>query len=126
MAQEFPKLEIGQYAVIHCEGDTGIVILPDGRRHIRDDSPVDPLSEKKVEKWAARGDMWLVFNSLAEAKKYSSDKLNEMPGIQCGIYDHQQNQVELLWNQEYVDAFLAKARAERQKKWYKKILDRWF
>lgn len=128
MAQEFPKLEVGQYAVIHCEGDTGIVVLPDGRRWIRDDSPLDS-SEAKIEKWAARGEMWLVFESLAEAKKYCSDKVNEVQGIECQIFDHQQNQIERLWNQEYADALLAKARearAERQKKWYRKILDRWF
>jgi len=130
MASESPKLEIGQYALIHYEVLTGIITLSDGRRHISDDTPIGSLPG--MEKWAGRGKLWLVFDSLAEAKDYAQNKINELPTITCEICDHNRQTIERLRNEDYVSAYWEKSKkmqAEHQNKWHKKLLkkiSKWF
>jgi hypothetical protein len=101
VAEPLPKLAKGQYALFHCEVKTGIITLPDGRRWIRDDAIFEPFPD--MERWASKGKMWLVFDSLVQAQEYAKTKIVVAPEIECHIVDHQNQFVERLWNQEYVD-----------------------
>lgn len=67
---EFPKIKLGQYAVLQAEVATGIVLCLDGNRRL------------------GSGETWLIFDSLNEAKTYSNQRVLEFPEIECNIYNH--------------------------------------
>lgn len=67
---EFPDLRFGQYAVIHAELATGIVLNLDGNRCL------------------GTREAWLIFDSIEEAKAYSNQKILNSPEVECNIYNH--------------------------------------
>jgi hypothetical protein len=67
---DFPKISIGQYAVLQAELATGVVLKLDGERHL------------------GLGEGWLVFDSLEEAVVSSNQKILDFPEIECNIFNH--------------------------------------
>lgn len=106
--ENLPKLDEGQYAVLHCEVRTGIVTLPDGKRWIRDDAVFKPFPN--MERWIGKGEVWLIFDSLVQAQEYAKAKIIVAPEIECWIYNHQNQSIERIWNQEYVNATTRQSR----------------
>jgi hypothetical protein len=45
--------------------------------------------------------VWLIFDSLDEARKYAESKVINSPEIECNIYNHSNEFVERKWNEEY-------------------------
>jgi len=73
---DFPTLQAGQFAVIHAEAATGIVLRLDGQRHLGD------------------GEVWRVFESIATARDYAASEVRVRPTVECAIYDSQHQRVE--------------------------------
>lgn len=73
---EFPKLQVGQYAVLHSEVATGIVLRIDGQRHL------------------GQGDVWRVFEALDAAQKYAESEVHASPRAECAIFDSEHQLVE--------------------------------
>lgn len=73
---EFPKIQSGQFAVIHAEKATGIILDASGNRNL------GSLLE------------WMVFDSLAEAENYCNLKIADCPSIECNIFNHLQERVK--------------------------------
>jgi len=73
---DYPSLQAGQYAVIHVEAATGVVLRLDGQRHL------------------GRGEVWRVFESIANARDYAASEVRARPTIACVIYDSRHERVE--------------------------------
>lgn len=67
---DFPKIRLGQYAVLQAELATGIVLKLNGERRL------------------GLGKAWLIFDSLNEAIACSNQKILDSPEIECNIYNH--------------------------------------
>jgi hypothetical protein len=66
---KFSALKKGQIAVVQAELSTGIVLAPDGQRHL------------------GSGEAFRTFNSLAEARAFAQGIVAAKPEVECGLYD---------------------------------------
>ena len=73
---EFPKIQSGQFVVIHAEKVTGIILDAHGNRNLA--SPLE----------------WMVFNSLDEAENYCNLKIAASPSMECNIFNHLQERIK--------------------------------
>lgn len=65
----FTSLKQGQVAVVQAERSTGIVLTPDGRRHV------------------GSGHAFRAFESLESARVFAQGVVDAKPEIECGLYD---------------------------------------
>jgi hypothetical protein len=65
----FSSLQEGQIAVVQAELNTGIVITPDGHRHL------------------GSGEAFRAFGSLAAAPAFAHSVVAANPQVECGLYD---------------------------------------
>ena len=68
-----PLLKEGQVAVVQSEVDTGIVLTPEGQRHL------------------GEGEWFLVFDSIEEAQEFAMSVVLDKPEVECGLYDFKGN-----------------------------------
>jgi hypothetical protein len=66
---DFSTLKKGQIAVVQAELSTGIVLAPDGQRHL------------------GSGEGFRVFDSLAGARSFTRGVVAAKPQVECGLYD---------------------------------------
>ena len=76
-----PKLDRGQCSVIFAEVNTGIVLTPEGERHI------------------GQAECYSVFNSEDEATAFAQAYVEKHPTIECSIYDGNGNHMKLFRKQ---------------------------
>jgi hypothetical protein len=76
---DFPKLQAGQHAVITAEVSTGIILRLDGQRRLGNG-----------------GAAWRVFGSLAAAREFAFAEVGKNPAVEVGIYDEQQQPVQVV------------------------------
>jgi hypothetical protein len=72
-----PKLETGQRSVIFAETQTGILLTPEGQRHI------------------GQGEFYKVFNSEDEATAFAEAYVAKHPAIECSIRDENGEHLKL-------------------------------
>jgi hypothetical protein len=65
----FSSLKKGQIAVVQAEQDTGIVLTPNGQRHL------------------GSGEAFRAFGSLAAARAFAQGVVAANPNVECGLYD---------------------------------------
>ncbi len=73
---DFPKLQAGQYAVLHAEVETGIVLRLDGQRYL------------------AFGEVWRVFESIGGARDYAAAEVRSASDCRVAPSHARQNRVE--------------------------------
>jgi len=64
-----PKLEPGQYSITFAEANTGILLTPDGERHV------------------GQGPCYKLFNSESDAFAFAAAYVDQHPGIECSVRD---------------------------------------
>jgi hypothetical protein len=75
---DFPKLQVGQYAVLHAEVNTGIVLKND------------------LQRFTGSMDVWQIFDSLESARKHAMTEVSTTPSVECAIYDFQRKYIETI------------------------------
>jgi hypothetical protein len=66
---KFSSLKQGQVAVVQAERSTGIVLKPEGGRHLD------------------AGEAFRAFESLAAARAFAKGVVDAKPEVECGLYD---------------------------------------
>ena len=87
---DFPKIRLGQFAVLQAELATGIVLKLDGERCL------------------GSGESWLILDFLDEATAYSNQKVSDVPEIECNIYNHLNEHIPTIScrkNEPFCDSF---------------------
>ena len=73
-----PKLNCGQRSIVFAETSTGILLTPNGERHI------------------GQEECYTVFDSEEEATAFARRFVEEHPAIECSIRDENGNHIKFL------------------------------
>jgi hypothetical protein len=96
MSHIFPRIEPSQYALLHVEIDTGIVLNLTGTRAIGVDNP------------------YFTFDTFASLESYALRKIQASPNIECVAFDYQQTSIKVFRNNT---AIQARARPNKKPWW---------
>ena len=109
------QLRDGEFLVVLCEVDTGIVVDKHGVRVVR-----DRWSDHRL----SGGESRFVFQSVEEARSFARRVVSEHPHVEYWLSDCHGASVEDYRNEEYIEELVAKQRALRlayENSWWRRL-----